>query len=62
MSARNPVSLEWLINEFIAKEWRAIKLISNQLPRPSCAIEDNEGQTDGQACATICPQTDELQP
>jgi hypothetical protein len=38
MSARNPVSLEWLINEFIAKEWRAIKLISNQLPRPGCSL------------------------
>jgi len=38
MNARNLVSLEWLIYDFIAKEWRATKLISNQLPRAGCDL------------------------
>jgi hypothetical protein len=50
---------EVLIYDFMQKALRTIKLVSNQLPRAACKVEDNEGQVERQACAAIGPQTAE---
>jgi hypothetical protein len=57
MKASNPVSMEGPTYDFMAKAGRAIKLISNQLPRAVCKVEANEGQVEKQASAAIGPQT-----
>jgi hypothetical protein len=44
---------ETLTYDFMAKAWRAIELVSNQLPRAPCKVGDNEGQVERQASAAI---------
>jgi hypothetical protein len=48
---RNSVSLERPTYDFMAKALRAIKFVSNQLPRAVCNLGDNEGQVERQASA-----------
>jgi hypothetical protein len=52
---RNTVSQERPTYFSIAMALRAIKLVSNQLPRAACKVGDNEGQVERQACAAIGP-------
>jgi Na+-driven multidrug efflux pump len=44
-------------HEYRESRLRAIKLISNQLPRAACKVGNNGGQVEGQASAAIGPQT-----
>jgi hypothetical protein len=55
--AGSALRLKWLMYDFTTKAWRAMKLVTNQLPRAPCKVGYYEGQAERQACAAIRPQT-----